>query len=330
MRKEKRGLWFLGVLFSGFLLCGGGLETGANAQGKFPTRPIEVIVPLAAGSGTDNMTRILSDAATPFLEQKLVVINKSGGSGTIGMSAVAQAKADGYTLGCTWCAPLTMVPHVLKVSYTLDDFTYITLAARGPFIFCVRPEFPAKNAQEFFEYVKEHPGKFTYTTEGVGNTLHFAGERIFQAMKVKLRPIPFSGAGDQAKALLGGHADIYAGSLPAILPHIKAGKVRPLFVTTKERNKELPEVPSVTDLGHPEAETANWRGVIGPKGIPADRLAVLEKALRQAAQSEKMKTILDQLGETAVGSSGKEFEEQVRTDAASLAIVAKVLGLTPK
>jgi tripartite-type tricarboxylate transporter receptor subunit TctC len=309
-----------------FTVC---LEISGGAE-KFPTRPVELIIPAAPGGGTDIMARILAEATEPFLGQKLVVINKPGGSGTIGLNVIAQAKADGYSLGCVYNSPMTMVPHVLKVNFTVENFSYISMIAKGPMLFCVRAEFPAKTAEEFFEYVRKNQGKLTYAGDGVGNIVHFSGERVFHAMKVKLRLVPYGGAGESIKALLGGHVDVYGGTVPPAAPHIKAGTVRPLFITMKERIDSLPGVVGVSELGTNVPETPIWRGIIGPKGIPTDRIEILEKVLQQAAQTQKVKDHLKQLGETVVIASGKQFEEQVREEIAAMAIAAKELGLSPK
>ncbi len=302
----------------------------AGAQEKFPSRSIEVIVPTPPGGGTDLVTRILAEVAEPILGQKIVVINKPGGSGSVGLNYIAQAKPDGYTLGGLWGAPVTMVPHVIKVSFTLDDFSYIAQVGKYASIFCVRSEFPAKNAKEFFEYAAKNPGKLTYANDGVGNSIHFSAERIFPTFKAKLRPVPYGGAGESIKALLGGHVDVYGGSPPPALPHIKAGTVRPVFVTTRERVALLPEVPSMTDLGHPELDTPIWRGILGPKGIPPERLALLEKAFIEAAKSERFLKQMKELGEFISPSPGKDFELLVRTESAEMAAIAKQLGLGPK
>jgi tripartite-type tricarboxylate transporter receptor subunit TctC len=246
----------IGVLLLAILVSAGAAAAGA----KFPARPVELIVPAAPGGGTDILARILAEAAEPFLGQKVVVINKAGGSGTIGLHAVTEAAPDGHVLGCVWNSPLTMVPNVLKVKFTPGDYSYVTLLARGPMLFAVRTEFPAKTAAEFFDHVGKNPAKYTYAGDGVGNIVHFSGERVFQAMKVKLRFVPFGGAGESIKALLGGHVDVYGGTVPPAAPHIKADKVRPLFVTSKERVDALPTVPSVRDLGKQVPDTYIWPG----------------------------------------------------------------------
>jgi tripartite-type tricarboxylate transporter receptor subunit TctC len=300
------------------------------AQEKFPSRPIEVVVPTPPGGGTDTVMRILAEAAEPILGQKVVVVNKPGGSGSVGLKYIASARPDGYTLGGLWGAPVTMVPHVIRVNFTLDDFSYVAQAGKYASIFCVRSEFPANSAKEFFDYAAKNPGKLTYANDGVGNSIHFSAERIFPQFGAKLRPVPFGGAGESIKALLGGHVDVYGGSPPPALPHMKAGTVRCLFVTTKERVELLPDVPSMTDLGRPDLDTPIWRGVLGPKGIPADRLALLEKAFLEAAKTEPFQKKMKDLGEFVSPTPGKEFEQLVRNESAAMAAIAKQLGLTPK
>jgi tripartite-type tricarboxylate transporter receptor subunit TctC len=149
-------------------------------------------------------------------------------------------------------------------------------------------------------------------------------------MKVKLRMVPYGGAGESIKALLGAHVDVYGGSVPPGLPHIKAGTVRGAFVTTRERCHELPDLWGVADLKIPEAETFIWWGAIGPKNIPPERLAILEKALRQAAQSEKVRNQIRDLGGTLVASPSAQFQAMVRAESAAMAVAAKEIGLVPK
>ena len=302
----------------------------AAAGEKFPRRPVELIVPAAPGGGTDIVARILAEAAEPILGQKVVVINKAGGSGTIGLHAITEATPDGHVLGCIYNSPLTMVPNVLRVKFTPDDFSYVTMLAKGPMLFAVRSEFPAKTAAEFFEVAGKSPGKYTYAGDGVGNIVHFAGERVFQAKLVRLRLVPFGGAGESMKALLGGHVNVYGGTVPPAVPHVKADKVRPLFVTSKERVEALPNTPGVKELGKDVPETFIWRGILGPKGIPADRIAILEKAFQQAVQSEAVRSKLKDLGEVVAVAGGKEFERAVRDENAEMARVAMELGLSPK
>ncbi len=329
MERKSRKFSYFVILVCALLIFAGALDKAAYAAKKFPTKQLRLIVPTPPGGGTDIMTRMLVKSAEPLLGKKIVVLNKAGGSGTIGTNAIVEAKPDGYTIGSLWNAPLTIVPHTLKITYTLDSFSYITWVNRGSVLFAVMSKFPAHTAEEFFEYVRKNPG-LTYACDGVGNLIQFSGEKIFQKMNLKLRAVPYGGAGESIKALLGGHVDIYGGSAPPAIPHIKAGKVRGLFVTTVERARALPDVPGVKDLGCPETQTVLWRGIVGPKGIPSERLAVLEKAFRKAAQSQKVKDFLNKRGEEIVASSGKEFEEMVRAEYAGNAAIAKKLGFVKK
>jgi tripartite-type tricarboxylate transporter receptor subunit TctC len=314
-----------------FVILMGGQHDEVSGADNFPAKPLEMIVPSAPGGGTDVLARLIVDSAEPFLKQKIVVVNKPGASSTLGASELVKARPDGYTIMCAHNAALTMAPHVIKVNYSLDDFSYISWITKGALMFAVRTDSPYKTAQDVFEFASKNPGKLVYAGEGIGDTAHFSGEKVFQANNVKLRIVPYGGSGESIKALLGGHVDIYGGSVLAAAPHIKAGKVRGLFVTAYDRVSMLPDVPALKDLGLPaNLQTVLWRGILAPKGVPAGRLAVLEKAFQQAAQTEKVKGILEKQGEVSIGSTGKEFEELVRSEAAANTAIAKQLGLSPK
>ncbi len=312
----------LSLLMQGII---GGLAFGAEE--KFPRRPLEAIVGFAQGGGVDLIMRIIAEAAVPLLGQKIVIVNKPGAAGVIGVNAVAQARPDGYTIGGTNPAALTMTPHVSNVGYTLNDFTYVTLLTTSPGVFCCNADFPFKDAKDFFAHARQNPGKFTYACDGIGGSMHFTAERIFKAMNVKLRPVPYGGAGESMKALLGRQVDLYSGSVPPILPHVKAGTVRGLFASTIEGAPEIPGCVGVTALGHPEAATVSWKGVIAPKGLPQDRYQFLERVLQKTAQSELAKKRIRELGEKAEGWSGKAFEDFVRSEYKVFAVVAQGMDI---
>jgi len=322
-RLSRAGRVMLGVLAAFLPLVVHGAEL-------FPTKPIEIIVPTPPGGGTDIATRLLADVTEPILGQKLVVVNKPGGGGTVGVSAITQAKPDGYTLGGIWNAPMTMTPHSLQVQYTLDDYVPIVQITAAPIVFCTKPDFPANNGKEFIEALRKNPGKLTYGNDGVGGTVQLSGERIFRTQGVQLRPVPFGGAGETLKAFLGGHVDIYGGSIPPILPHVKAGKAKCLLLTSRERSDALPQAASLSDLGASQAATVLWRGIIGPKGLPAERVAILEKAFRQGTQAPKFQEFAAKQGELAVGSSAAAFTELIRSEYQAFAQIVKDLGLGRK
>lgn len=303
----------------------------AQAQEKFPTRPIELIVPTPPGGGVDIVARLLAELVEPILGVKMAVVNKPGGNGAIGVSQLTQAKPDGYTLAAVWNSPLTITPHTLSVAYSLDDYTPITQLTGGtPFVFCVKSEFQAANGKEFIEVLRKSPGKYTYGNDGVAGTVHLAAERAFGKVGVKIRPVPFGGAGETVKNFLGGHIDIYGGTIPSILEFVRAGQAKCLLVTTPERVPALPDTPSLTELGIADAASELWRGIIGPKGMPAERVATLEKAFRQATQQRKFLEFETSRSEAAVGSSGRDFGKLIRTEYEANAEILKRIGLSRK
>lgn len=297
------------------------------AQEKFPSRPIEIIVPTAAGGGTDIAIRLLAEIAEAKLGQRVVISNKTGGGGMIGMTAIVRSRPDGYTLGGLWNAPLTMTPHMQPAPYTPNDYVAVSLADSAATIFCVKADFPAGSGKEFIEHLKANSGKYTYGNDGVGGTLHLAAERIFSKVGVKARPIPFAGAGETLKAFLGGHIAIYAGSITPILPYTKDGTAKCLLVTTAKRVPSMPQAASLTDIGVPDAQTILWHGVIAPKGVPADRLAILEAAFRDAAKSDRFRQYMGSRGVEIEGSTGAEFRKLIDSEYAAMGDVMKTLGL---
>lgn len=302
-------------------------SSSASAQEKFPSRTIEMVIPTAAGGGTDIAMRMLAELAEPLLGQKIAVVNKTGGGGGIGMVAVIKAKADGHTIGGLWNAPLTMTPHLLPVPYAPTDYTTVTLSTWAPLVQCVKAAFPAKTGKELIEEIRKSPDKYTYGNDGVGGTAHLASERIFSKLGVKARAVPFNGAGETLKAFLGGHVDIYAGSIAPIQPYVKDASAKCLVLTSPERNAAVPDAASLTDLGLPNEGTVLWRGIIVPNGIPQDRMAALEKAFVEAAKSEKFRNFMEARGEEAKGSTPAELRKLIDSEFAAMDTITTALGL---
>jgi tripartite-type tricarboxylate transporter receptor subunit TctC len=298
-----------------------------SAWAAYPEKPIEIIVPSPPGGGTDIAVRLLAELTEPFLKQKLVVINKPGGGGTVGVSLLTQAKPDGYTLAGVWNSPLTASPHTLQVAYTPDDYQPILQISSAAYVLCAAPDFPADSGPELIAELKKNPGKYTYGNDGVGGTMQLAGERIFKALGVKVRPVPFGGAGETAKNFLGGHVTFYGGSVPPIMPHIKAGKAKALLLTSAAGNQALPTASGLKALGIPQEETVLWRAIIAPKGLPADVLKTLEAAFRQGASEPRFKEFLFAQGEDLVIAGPAEVGNLIREEYKALGEVATELGL---
>ena len=299
----------------------------AVAQDKYPSRPIEFILPAPPGGGLDRTMRLLAEFAEPILGQKILFTYKPGGNGTIGTSLIAQAKPDGYTIGAVWHSPLTTAPHTLQVPYTLDDFIPVVQFSAGPYVICVAPDFPANTGQELIAELKANPQKYIYGHDGVGGTVHLASERTLKPLGVQLRGVPFNGSGETARAFLGGHIAVYSGSVPPIGPHMAAGKAKCLIIHSKQRNPMLPQAASLTDLGVPDSETLLWHAIIAPKGVPPDRIAVVERAFREAASQTKYLEFLRGNGETAPLKTGADLAKIWNDESVAMGTLVQTMGI---
>lgn len=303
---------------------------GAAAAQNFPNRPITLIVPAPPGGGTDVFARALGEIVEGALRQKVVIENRAGGGGTLGVTQVVAARPDGHTLGFIWNSPLTTSPHSLQVAYTPQNYRAIMSIGFSSYVLCTRPDFPAGNAAEFIARLKEPNARYTYGNDGVGGTMQLAAERIFAATGVKMRGIPFGGAGETARNFLGGHVDVYGGSLPPILPHVQAGAAKCLLLTSAEGNPALPGAQGLNAINAGSEETVLWWGLIAPANTPEPVVAQLEKAFMEAASSDRFREILDRQGATQRVLDGRATAELIRTELEALGKVARSLGIERK
>jgi tripartite-type tricarboxylate transporter receptor subunit TctC len=303
--------------------------TAALAQ-TFPSRPINLIVPAPPGGGTDVFARALAEIVEGSLKQKLVVENRAGGGGTLGVTQLTTARPDGHTLGFIWNSPLTTSPHSLQVAYTPRNYLPLMSIGFSSYVLCAQPNFPANDAKEVIAKLKEPNTRYTYGNDGVGGTMQFAAERIFAATGVKLRGVPFAGAGETAKNFLGGHVDFYGGSLPPILAHAQAGKAKCFLLTSAEGNPALPGAQGLSALGIGDQETVLWWGLIAPAGTPPAIAEQLEKAFTEAASSDKFKEIMEKQGATRRVLGGKATADLIGKEYEALGQVAKSLGIERK
>lgn len=303
------------------------LPMSAAAQEKFPSRPIEVILPVPPGGGSDIAVRTLVDLLEPLLGQKVVPVNKPGAGGVLGMTSIVQSKPDGYTLGAVWNAPLTMTPHAQAVPYTPQDYVTIAVMTSAPLVICSKPDFPANNGRELTDELRRNPNRYTLGTDGVAGTMQLSSERIFQKLGAKVRPVPFGGAGETLKNFLGGHIDLYGGAISTIAPHVKAGAAKCLLLTSKDRSDALPQATSLAEMGMPEVATNVWHGIIGPKGMAPERVAVLEKAFVQAIRSDRFRQAMAARGATAEGLGAAEFRKLIEAEHKAMGEVVAALGM---
>jgi tripartite-type tricarboxylate transporter receptor subunit TctC len=285
----------------------------AAAYGEsYPERPIQMVVPAGPGSSTDTIMRSLAKFAAPLLGQPIVIFNKPGASGTIGVGNVTRALNDGYTIGGVWSGPITMAPHVATPGYTPADYQIVAMITEAPGVLCVQPDFPANNAEEFLTQLRNNPDKYTYGADGVGGFVQFSTGRIFEAAGVRQRIIPYSGADQTVTGFISGTIDIYGGAIATIVPFVAEGKAKCLLVTSSRRTAALPDVQSLADIHLEQAQTLLWRGIIAPRDVPADRLEKLRAAFSEAAMNPEFKIIAERRAAEAAKYVQDEYAQMER------------------
>ncbi len=299
----------------------------ARAADTFPAKPITLIVPGPPGGGTDLLARQLAEAVRPILGVRVIVENKPGAGGALGITLVTQARPDGYTLGFSHNGPLTSVPNTRQVAYTPASYQPLVQVGYSSYIMCVAPGFPAGDARQLLDTLKKNPGKYTYGTDGVGGTMQLAAEQIFQREGIKAIAVPFGGAGETARNFLGGHVDIYGGSLQAIMPDAAAGKAKCLLLTSKDNNPAAPQASGVAALGMPDASAGLWWGLIGPKDLPKNIAATLVDAFTQAGHTKLVQDALDKINAEPVVRGPEDYRKLIDTESAAFAKVAEAIGL---
>ena len=298
----------------------------AAAQ-TFPDRPIRIIVPINPGGGTDIYARALAEGAAPLLGQPIIVENRPGGSGTIGMQQIVDARPDGLTLGFVWNTPLTAAPHTLGARYTPASYTSVFSVGYSAYTLCARPDFPATSLQEMIAQVRANPGQFTWGNEGLGGTMHLGVERILSRLGLQMTTVPFQGAGQTLPAFLGGHITFYGGSVVGVINAARAGQARCLLLTTATNHPELPNASGLDAIGLGDQAISIWWGLIAPNGIPADRMARLRDAFLEAARAPRFRQAVEGTGATYAIVEGAQMAAATQREYDALGEVARTLGL---
>ncbi|HEV7259100.1 MAG TPA: tripartite tricarboxylate transporter substrate binding protein [Bosea sp. (in: a-proteobacteria)] len=300
----------------------------AQAQATFPTRPITLIVPFAAGGSTDIVARLVGQKMSELLGQSVVIENRGGAGGNVGSTAVARATPDGYTILMGTISTHALNPAILK-TVTFDavkDFTPISLLALVPNVMVVHPSFPAKNVKEVIEVLKANPGKYSYASSGVGTPLHLSGELFKSLGKVEMNHVPYRGAGPALNDVVSGAVPIMFDNLPSSAQFIRGGQLRAIGVTTKERVSSFPELPTIAEGGLEGYETYTWNALFGPAKMPADVVAKLNKAANDSLKDETVKKRLNDVSAEIVGSTPEALGEHVKVELAKWAPIAKASG----
>lgn len=299
----------------------------APALAEYPERAIELTIPAGAGGGTDTSARKLAILLEEKLGTSIAILNVGGGGGSVGASQFMQAKPDGYALFATWNSPLTTVPQVQNVAYALDSFTPIASTSETAYTLCVKTDFPATTGAEFLAELAANPGKYTYGNDGIGGTMQLAAERIFQAKGIDAIAIPFGGAGETLQNFLGGHVDIYGGSISTVLPYVENGEAKCPLVTSAADVPALSGASGLAALGLGDKETLLWRAILGPKGLDQTIVDKLAEVIDAAVNDPGYVEFLATKGEVPNVVKGEDLGARLQTEYDALAEVSKNLGL---
>ena len=293
----------LAIRAAGFIALAAAFLGGAWAQ-SYPSRPVTLIVPFAAGGPTDVVARTLGAAMTRTLGQTVVIENKLGAGGTIAANYVAKANPDGYTVFIHHNGMATATGLYRKLPFNpLTDFEYVGQVADVPMTLLARRDFPANNLREFSAYVRANKDKINLANAGLGAVSHLCGMLLQQALGVELTTVPFQGTGPAMTALLGGQVDVLCDQTTQTIPQIKADKVRFYGVTTKQRIQALPDAPTLAEQGFTDFEVVVWHGIYVPKGTPPEVVNKLNEALRAALRDPAVATKFAELGAQIVPES---------------------------
>jgi tripartite-type tricarboxylate transporter receptor subunit TctC len=329
MSLQPRGRWTVVILLM-FLAFGSlGVCKTAQAQEKYPNRPIEFIIAFVAGGPTDLWGRLLAEEMRKILGVSLTPINRAGATGTLGAIAVLKAPKDGYTLLTNTAAGMVLAPVVLKdVSYdAAKDFEPIVLIASMPDVVIVKADSPYKTMNDLIEAARQNAGKLSYGTVGTGSVGHFNGEILSRSNNIKMKHVPFKGTGESAPAILGGHVDICFGAATSFMPLIQAGKLRALMLTGKSRLKVLPDVATFVELGVKGSYIENWVGCFVAGRTPKSVVDLLAGAAEKAIMAKGFSEQIEKGGGVVHPISPGEFKSMIEADKKVATEIAKEIGI---
>jgi len=309
------------------LACG---TSPAWAQG-WPAKAVRFIVPFPPGGSTDVAARTLADKLTRALGQQVVVDNRGGGGGAIGTVEAARAAPDGYTLLFVADPVITLHLVVKNVQFDMQrDFSAVTQVTTQPIAVAVHASLPVKSVAELIAYAKANPGKLSFAHSGTGSGQHMSGELLKKMAGIDIVHIPYKGGGPAVQDLVGGQVPMgVLGSTP-LIPHHRAGRIRIIAFTSKERFAPMPEIPTLHEAGLAGFDTTQWLGILAPKGTPAEIISRVHAESVKALALPDVKERLAQAALLAVGSTPKEFEALIRADLERWSAIAKELNLQPQ
>ena len=298
--------WLFGsLLFAFSLACG--------AQ-QYPAKVVRIVVPFAPGGGSDFIARFIAARLSPGFGQQVIVENKPGAGGMLGITQGQQAPADGYTLTLI-ASSYTVNPSIYKFTFDpVADITPIIQLSQGPLLIVVNPKVPAKSTRELIALAKAKPGQVNFASSGQGSVIHMATE-LFQSMAgIKMNHIPYKGTGPALTDTIGGQVDVFFSSTATAVPQVQAGKLRALAVTTTKRIPALPDVPTVNESGVKGYDVVLWHGLIGPKGLPKPIVDRINAEATKALQLKETAAQLQNDGVAPAGGSPEQFRAVIQKE----------------
>ena len=310
-------------------IMGTGLLAGASVFAQaYPTKPVTIVVPFAAGGTTDILARIIGQALTAELGQSVVVDNRAGAGGNIGGQAAAKATPDGYTLFMG-----TVGTHAINASLykkmpfdPIKDFAPLSRVANVPNLLVANPNQPFKSVKDLIAYAKANRGKVNFGSSGNGSSIHLSGELFKSLAKVDMVHVPYKGSAPAVTDLLGNQIAIMFDNMPSAIQHVRSGKLVPIAVTTAKRSPELPNVPTIAEAGLPGYEATSWFGMFAPAGTPAPVLAQLNKALVKVLNQADVAKKINEQGAETYSETPEQFAAFIQAESAKWGKVVKESG----
>jgi tripartite-type tricarboxylate transporter receptor subunit TctC len=310
------------------LLCGAGAAQAGEATG-FPDRPIRIVLPTSAGSGVDITARAIAQKLSEAWGQQVIVDNRPGANGIIGMEAVAKAKPDGYTLLQGFTSALTINPYVYKtLPYdTFRDYAPITQTATNTMVLVATPALPVRSVKDLVALGKSRPGELVYASAGIGNLTHLAGELLRVEAGLKVLHVPYKGETPAFTDLVGGQTAYMFSAALGVSSHISSGKLRLLATCGEKRASAFPSVPTMVESGLPKVVVTGWGGWLAPAGTPSDIIQKVQRDTARVLALPEMRERLGTLGAEPVGSSAEEFAAFLRAEADKWSRVTREAGI---
>ena len=316
------------IFLSSLIIAALGLVTclSANAQsaGNFPSKPIKLIAPVAAGGGLDNLARKVAERLSKNIGQPIIVENMGGGGGAIASQVTAKAAPDGYTIMIAYVGTHGTNPAVRKLPYdAIKDFTPIGMIGATPNVLIINPNLPIKNLKEFIEYAKKNPSKLSYGSAGPGTLTHLGMEQFKLAANIFMVHVPYRGIGPAYTDLLAGQTQAMLPTLYAAIPYLNSNRVRPLAVTGQKRSSAEPNIPTFKELGFNGFDGQQWYGISGPANIPEPIVNKLNAELNKVLASPEFNQEMTSEAMTLMPMTPQQYGNYIKEDIARWAKVAK-------